>query len=76
LRSLAFGFRFRYVGRVGSLTEYRRELVSRRARARNALRQLAELPWFARNVAIKVLLVARLGPLTRLLGHRTNDWPY
>src|SRR5438552_11131981 len=76
LRSLAFGFRFRYVGRVGSLAEYRRELVARRARVHNTLRQLAELPWFARNVVIKVLLVAHLGPLTRLLGHRTNDWPY
>ena len=76
LRLLAFGFRFRYVGRVGSLAEYRCELVSRRARVRNALRQLAQLPWFARNVVIKVLLVAHLGPLTRLLGHRTNDWPY
>jgi len=76
LRLLTFGFRFRYVGRVGSLAEYRCELVSRRARVRNALRQLAELPWFARNVVIKLLLVARLGPLTRILGHRTSDWPY
>lgn len=76
MRLLAFGFRFRYVGRVGSLAEYRCELVSRRDRVRNALRQLAELPWFVRNVAIKVLLVARLGPVTRVLGHRTNDWPY
>ena len=76
LRSLAFGFRFRYIGRVGSLTEYRRELVARRERVRNALRQLGELPWFARNVAIKMLIVARLGPLTRFLGHRSNDWPY
>lgn len=76
LRWLAFGFQFRYVGRVGSLTEYRRELVARRARVRNAARQLAELPWFFRNVVVKVLLVVRLGPLTRVLGHRTNDWPY
>ena len=76
MRLLAFGFRFRYVGRVGSLAEYRCELVSRRDRVRNALRQLAELPWFVRNVAIKVLLVARLGRVTRVLGHRTNDWPY
>jgi hypothetical protein len=76
LRALVFGFRFRYVGRVGSMTEYRRQLVARGERARNAVRQLAELPWFARNVVIKVLLVARLRPLTRLLGHTTSDWPY
>ena len=31
---------------------------------------------FARNMLIKVLLVARLGRLTRLLGHRSDDWPY
>lgn len=76
LRSLTFGFRFRYVGRVGSLTEYRREVVARRDRVANVVRQLRELPWFVRNVAIKALLVARLAPLTRLLGHRTHDWPY
>jgi predicted O-methyltransferase YrrM len=76
LRALVFGFRFRYMGRVGSMTEYRRELVARGERTRNAVRQLAELPWFARNLAIKVLIVARLGALTRLLGHPTSDWPY
>jgi predicted O-methyltransferase YrrM len=76
LRALVFGFRFRYVGRVGSMTEYRCELVSGRARVRNALRQLGELPWFVRNVAIKVLIVLHLAPLTRLLGHDSRDWPY
>jgi hypothetical protein len=30
-----------------------------------------------RNVVIKVLIVAKLAPLTRLLGHRNIDeWPY
>jgi predicted O-methyltransferase YrrM len=67
---------FRYLGRTGSLAEYRRERLTGRARAPNALRQLAELPWFARNVAIKVLLLLRLRRLTRLLGHRSGDWPY
>jgi hypothetical protein len=76
LRGITFGFRFRYVGRVGSLTEYRRELISRRTRVTNALRQLAELPWFARNVLIKILIVARLGRLTPLLGHKGKNWPY
>jgi len=76
LRALAFGFRFRYVGRVGSMTEYRCELVSGRGRVRNALRQLGELPWFMRNVVIKALIVLRLAPVTRLLGHHNHDWPY
>jgi hypothetical protein len=74
LRALLFDARFRYEGRSGSLASYRRlPALSRRS---NALRQLAELPWFARNVAIKALILARLRPLTRLLGHRGGHWPY
>ena len=47
--------RWRYLGRAGSLADYRREdLRGAGARVRNALRQLAQLPWFARNVAVKV----------------------
>lgn len=75
-RLLFAGREFRYVGRTGSLAEYRREPLAARARAGNALRQAASLPWFVRNVAVKVLLVLRLRPLTRLLGHRSGDWPY
>ena len=71
LRLLAWSDEWRYVGRAGSLAEYRRE---RAARLRNLTRQLAELPWFARNLAIKVLLVARLRPLARALG--SDEWPY
>lgn len=76
LRLLVAGRRFRYVGRTGSLAEYRREDLHGRRRLRNAVSQLAQLPWFARNVAIKVALVARLRPLARLLGHRGGTWPY
>jgi hypothetical protein len=44
---------------------------------RNALRQAAELPYFARNGLVKVALLARLGPMARLLGHPSSDaWPY
>jgi predicted O-methyltransferase YrrM len=67
---------WRYVGRSRSLAEYRRESMTGRARLRNVGRQLAELPWFARNVAIKVLLVARMGRLAHLLGHDGETWPY
>lgn len=76
LRLMAFGRRFRYVGRTGSLAEYERTPVEGRARLRSALRQLAELPWFARNLGVKLALVARLRPLARLLGHRDAGWPY
>jgi Methyltransferase domain len=73
---LLFSKRFRYVGRSGSLAEYDREKLSIGARFKNATRQLAQLPWFVRNVIIKLLLVLHLKPLTRLLGHKTGDWPY
>lgn len=75
---LAFGGRFVYVGRSRSLAEYRRVGTPLRPfeRARNAARQLAQLPWFARNVAIKVAILLRLRPLLRLLGHDSTDWPY
>jgi predicted O-methyltransferase YrrM len=66
----------RYVGRVGSLAEYRRDAARGAGRWRSSLRQLAQLPWFVRSVLVKILLVLRLRPLTRLLGHRTGDWPY
>jgi methyltransferase family protein len=77
LRTLLFGSRYRYAGRTGSLAEYLRVPgLSGRARTLNALRQLAELPWFARNLLVKAAIVARLGPLARLLGHRGGPWPY
>ena len=65
-----------YVGRVGSLAEYRRRALRGGDRWRSAARQLAQLPFFGRSVLVKVLLVLRLRPLTRLLGHRTGEWPY
>ena len=73
LTSITFGSRWRYAGRTSSLAEYRREPV---ARVPNALRQLAQLPWFVRNVIVKVAIVTRLRPLARLMGHRGDHWPY
>src|SRR5687768_15526457 len=65
LSSLLRDRRFTYVGRSGSLTEYRRSPAP--SPARNAARQLAQLPWFVKNVVIKALIVAKL---------RKGDWPY
>lgn len=71
------GPEFRYLGRSESMTRYRRERLSGGQRLRNAARQVAELPWFARNVVIKAMIVARLGRLTRpLFGHDPETWPY
>jgi hypothetical protein len=76
LRSVVFGRSFRYLGRTGSLVEYRRQRLMGRARWANAAVQLRELPWFARNVVIKVLLLARRPDLARRLGHTSGGWPY
>lgn len=74
--SLFFGSQFRYLGRSESMAHYRREPLGAPERVRNALRQVAALPWFARNVLIKALIVAKLGPVTRLFGHDPHTWPY
>ena len=77
LRLLFLSPEWRYLGRTRSLAEYRRESLSGRERALNALRQAAGLPYFVRNGLIKVALVARLRPLARLLGQPDADaWPY
>jgi Methyltransferase domain len=72
LASLTFSRDWRYVGRTRSLAEYRRE----RGGLGNTARQLGQLPWFARNVLVKVAIVTRLRPLARLLGHDGDEWPY
>ena len=75
LATLVFGGDFRYAGRSGSMTEYRREPVLGAARASSTLRQLGQLPYFARNVLFKVLIVVGLRGVTRALGHG-GEWPY
>jgi predicted O-methyltransferase YrrM len=76
VRELFLGGRFRYVGRSESMTEYRREKLGPKARVANAVHQSLELPWFARNVLIKVLITAKLGKLTKVFGHDPKVWPY
>jgi SAM-dependent methyltransferase len=67
LRLLLLDGEFRYLGRTGSLAEYRRERLGPLARVRNAASQLGELPWFARNLVLKLAIV---------LGLRRGPWPY
>ena len=57
------GSGWRYAGRTGSLAEY----VHEPGGARHTARQVAQLPWFARNLFVKVLIVLRL---------RKGSWPY
>ncbi len=76
-RELLLGRRFRYVGRSRSLTEYRCDLRDGwAARASNAARQLAQVPWFVKNLAVKVLLSLHLGPMLKRLTGRQPEWPY
>ena len=74
-RELVAGRRFRYVGRSRSLAEYRADLADS-DRFGNAVRQLVELPWFVRNVGLKVLLSLGWGKLARRVGFREPEWPY
>jgi hypothetical protein len=75
LRELVPGRRFAYRGRVGSLALYERSAgpLAGRQRVSSAMRQLAQLPWFARNLLIKLALAAGLEPAARALGHRPGQ---
>ncbi len=67
-----------YLGRAGSLAEYRRRGNAGGA-FRNATKQLAELPWFFRNVAIKAAITVGRPSIARRLGHDPEldgPWPF
>jgi len=69
----AWSPRWRYVGRTGSLAEYER--VASGPRDLGAF--VRELPWFARNVLIKVLVVAGRRRWAERLGlDPAAPWPY
>ncbi|MDO8389222.1 MAG: class I SAM-dependent methyltransferase [Actinomycetota bacterium] len=77
LRELAFGTRFRYVGRARSMTEYRADLDgSLGSRAANTGKQLLQLPWFVKNLLVKVMISAKLGGLMKKVTGRDPEWPY
>jgi predicted O-methyltransferase YrrM len=77
LRELSVGSRFRYVGRSRTLAEYRADLSGgASARGVNLVRQLAQLPWFTKNVALKVALSLGLGKVLARLGRQPPEWPY
>ena len=72
LRHVLFSRRLRYLSRVGSLALFS---VSPPSRA-DRLRMAAQLPWWLRNVGIKILLRLRLRPVARLFGHHDTYDPY
>ncbi len=76
-RELMCDGRFRYVGRSRSLTEFRADLDGTpKSRALNALRLAAQLPWFVKNLLIKVLITVKLGGLLKAITGRDPEWPY
>jgi predicted O-methyltransferase YrrM len=66
------GRTLRYRGRVGSLASF----ATAPPAFADRLRIVAELPWWLRNVVIKVLLRLRLRGAARLLGHDSPYDPY
>ncbi|WP_196781015.1 class I SAM-dependent methyltransferase [Nocardioides sambongensis] len=72
LLHVLFGNDLAYERRAGSLALF----VKRRPRLRDRLRILGEMPWWIRNVFLKVLLRLRLRPVARLLGHDSPYDPY
>ncbi|MEO1057452.1 MAG: class I SAM-dependent methyltransferase [Actinomycetota bacterium] len=75
VRELLAGGRFRYVGRSRSLAIYRADLDAA-DRWGNTGRQVAQLPWFVRNVALKAALVCGLGRVMERAGRDAPEWPY
>ena len=72
LRAYLLGGEFSYVSRTTSLALFRKTPPT----AADRLRMLAQLPWWLRNVGIKVLLRLRLHPVARALGHSGDYDPY
>jgi predicted O-methyltransferase YrrM len=73
LTHVVAGGRLRYVTRAQSMAVFRLE----RPRVRDRVAMLAQLPWFVRNVLIKVAMVSRRHGLARRLGHtQGTDFPY
>ena len=64
--------RLRYTGRVGSLAMFRRDTPSFVDRTR----LVRQVPWWLRNLVVKVTLRLRLTTLTRALGHNGTHDPY
>jgi predicted O-methyltransferase YrrM len=65
-----------FLGATGSLARLRKVPTTRAARLSSSWRMLTLLPWFARNIAIKIAIRRRWGRVQRALGHRGPGYPY
>ncbi len=73
---LAAATKWRYEGRSESMTNYRRVSPSAEVRKSNIVAHLAETPYLARNLLIKVMITAGFAGATRHLGNPSGEWPY
>ncbi len=64
-----------YEGRSQSMTQFKKGPNTFSQRCGSLLRQLAQLPYFAKNVLYKVLLSLKLKPVAKAVGS-TGEWPY
>jgi len=71
-RTLPVSRRLSYVGRTGSLAR----IVVRRPGLADRVLPLREVPWWSRNLVMKVLLRLGLRPVARMLGHADAADPY
>lgn len=65
-----------YVGSTGSLARFRTGDTSSGDRVSSALRMLARVPWFVRNLAVKISMRRRWVRAQRLLRHDGDAHPY
>lgn len=72
IAKVLFGRRYTYLDRATSLARFRLAPPS----AKDRLRVLAQMPWFVRNVGIKILLRLRLAPVAKIFGHDSPYDPY
>lgn len=72
LAKILFAGDLTYLGRSDSMARFE----VRRPSGRDRVRIVGELPWWLRNVFLKVLLRLHLRPLARVLGHDSPYDPY
>ena len=64
---------FRYIGSSRSLSQFKRQSGSRLL---SDARMLVKIPWFIRNLGVKIARRNNLGFVERALGHRETALPY
>lgn len=65
-----------YLGAIGSLARLRKTSTTGVARIKSSARMLRSLPWFARNLAVKIAMRRRWKLVQGLLGHSGSEYPY